>query len=61
VPVNVAVDADLRKRVIDGVNSNLSEYYVDAPLAKKMAHALQAHARAGDYETDFFRGRGVCF
>jgi retinol-binding protein 3 len=49
-PVNVTVDAALRKRVIDGVDENLTEYYVDADLARQMVDALQAHAKAGDYD-----------
>ena len=48
--VNVTVDAALRKRVIDGVDANLTEYYVDAPLAKQMVDALQAHEKAGEYD-----------
>ena len=49
-PVNVVVDSDLRKRVIDGVNADLAEYYIDAPIAGQMEDALLAHEKAGDYE-----------
>ncbi len=50
-PVNVVLDADLRKRVIDGVESDLTEYYVDPAVAAKMNAALDAHATAGDYNS----------
>jgi Peptidase family S41/N-terminal domain of Peptidase_S41 in eukaryotic IRBP len=49
-PVNVTLDAALRKRVVAGVNASLAEYYVDAPLAKQMAQALDEHQKAGDYD-----------
>lgn len=49
-PVNVTLDPALRKRVIDGISSNLTEYYIDAALAQKMTDALRAHASAGDYD-----------
>lgn len=51
VPVSVTVDAALRKRVIDGVNADLDEFYVDAPLAKQMERALTAHQQAGEYDS----------
>jgi hypothetical protein len=50
VPENVTMDTAERKRVIDGVNSNLKEYYVDAALAQQMADALNMHASKGDYD-----------
>jgi hypothetical protein len=50
VPVNVTLDAALRKRVIEGVNADLEEYYVDAALAKQMADAIDAHQKAGEYD-----------
>lgn len=50
-PVNVVLDAALRKRVIDGIESNLTEYYVDAGVAGKMNAALDAHVKAGDYDS----------
>ena len=50
-PVNVVLDAALRKRVIDGIESDLTEYYVDAGVATKMNEALEAHAKAGDYDS----------
>ncbi len=48
---NVTIDAAERKKVIDGVNSNLKEYYVDLPLAQRMAEALNTHDARGDYNT----------
>jgi hypothetical protein len=50
VPENVTMDTAERKRVIDGVNSNLKEYYVDAALAQQMADVLNMHASKGDYD-----------
>jgi len=50
VPVNVTLDAALRKRVIEGVNADLEEYYVDAGLAKQMTDAIDAHQKAGEYD-----------
>jgi retinol-binding protein 3 len=50
VPVKVTLDAALRKQVIDGVDTNLTEFYVDAALAKRLEDALQAHEKAGDYD-----------
>lgn len=50
-PVKIVLDAALRKRVIDGVNADLAEFYVDAGLAKQMKDALEAHQRAGEYDS----------
>ncbi len=47
---NVVVDADLRKRVIEGINADLGEFYIDATIAGQMEDALLAHEKAGDYE-----------
>jgi hypothetical protein len=47
---NVVVDAALRQKVVDGIVSNLNEFYVDAPLAKQMGDAVTAHLKAGDYD-----------
>ncbi|HWG21697.1 MAG TPA: S41 family peptidase [Terracidiphilus sp.] len=49
-PANVTLDAALRKETIDGVVAALTEYYVDADLAKKMDDSVKAHAKAGDYD-----------
>lgn len=51
VPVNLTLDAALRKRVIEGVSADLAEFYVDASLAKQMQDALGAHQRARDYDS----------
>lgn len=48
--VNVVVDATLRQKVVEGIASNLDEFYVDAPLAKQMGDAITAHLKAGDYD-----------
>jgi retinol-binding protein 3 len=59
--VNVNLDAALRKQVIDGVGADLTEFYIDAPLATQMKEALQAHEKAGAYDTitdgDVFAGQ----
>src|SRR5882757_637751 len=47
---NVTIDAAERKKVIDGVDSNLKEYYIDAALAQQMSDALKAHEAKGDYD-----------
>jgi hypothetical protein len=49
-PAEVTLDAALRKKVIDGVDDNLTQYYVDAALAQKMNDALDAHEKAGEYD-----------
>src|SRR5215469_3428980 len=50
VPVNVTLDAALRQKVVEGIVSNLNEFYVDGPLAKQMGDAVTAHLKAGDYD-----------
>lgn len=50
VPVNLIVDAALRKRVIESVNADLNEFYIDAALAKQMGDVLLAHEKSGDYD-----------
>jgi hypothetical protein len=47
---NVKLDAAERKKVIDGVNSNLKEYYIEPALAQQMVDALKAHEARGDYK-----------
>ncbi len=49
-PVIVTVDAAMRKQVVDGINADLDEYYIDLPLAKEMEAALTSHLKAGNYE-----------
>jgi Peptidase family S41/N-terminal domain of Peptidase_S41 in eukaryotic IRBP len=46
------LDAAERKRVVDGVISNLKEYYVYPEVAQKMADALAAHLKAGDDDAE---------
>jgi hypothetical protein len=46
---NVTLDAAQRKKVIDGVISNLKEYYIEPALAQQMADALKAHEASSDY------------
>src|ERR1700733_3144550 len=48
---NVTIDAAQRKKLIDGVGTELNEYYVDPVLAKKMADAIKSHEAKGDYST----------
>jgi hypothetical protein len=50
VPVNVVVDAALRQKVVEGIASNLNEFYVDGPLAKQRGDAITAHLKSGDYD-----------
>ncbi|HEY3458120.1 MAG TPA: hypothetical protein VGK64_26295 [Bryobacteraceae bacterium] len=45
-PVSVTLDAALRKRVADGINSNLAEFNIDHEVAQEMQEALQAHLKA---------------
>jgi retinol-binding protein 3 len=47
---NVTVDAAERKKVIDGVDADLKEFYVEAAVAQQMTDALKAHAAKGDYD-----------
>jgi hypothetical protein len=51
VPVNVTLDAAMRKRVIDGINADLAEFYIDAVVAKQMQEAVQARQKAGEYDS----------
>jgi hypothetical protein len=50
-PVNVILDAALRQKVIDGIDADLLEFYIDAPLAQKMKDSIDGHAKAGDYNS----------
>lgn len=49
-PVNVVLDPEMRQKVINGITSALTEYYVDADLAAKMDAAVETHLKAGDYD-----------
>jgi retinol-binding protein 3 len=51
VLANVTLDAALRKQVIDGVDADLTEFYIDAALAMQMKEAVQAHEKAGAYDS----------
>jgi retinol-binding protein 3 len=46
---NVTVDAAERKKVIDGVQTELKEYYVEPAMAQQMADALKANEAKGVY------------
>ncbi len=50
-PVNVVLDAALRTRVMDGIKADLTKDYVFPALAARMNEALDAHERAGDYNS----------
>jgi hypothetical protein len=47
---NVKVDAPARQRLIDEVVKNLNEFYVYPDLAQKMADAIRASQKRGDYD-----------
>ncbi len=47
---NVTMDAAERKKVIDGVDIDLKEYYVEPATAQQMADALKMHQTKGDYD-----------
>jgi hypothetical protein len=47
---NIKVDAAERQRVIDGMVKNLNEFYVYPDLAQKMADAVRASQKGGDYD-----------
>ncbi len=47
---NIKLDGAERQRVIDGVVADLNEYYVYPDIAQKMADALRAHQKSGDYD-----------
>src|SRR6266436_686278 len=44
------LDAAERQRVIDAMVANLKEHYIYPDIAQKMAEALLAHEKAGDYD-----------
>jgi len=48
---NIKVDGAERQRVIDGITKNLNEFYVYPDLAQKMAEAVRANQKRGDYES----------
>jgi retinol-binding protein 3 len=50
-PVSVTLDRALRQKVIDDIDANLIEFYIEAAIAKQIVDALQAHQKAGEYDT----------
>jgi retinol-binding protein 3 len=55
-PVIVTLDSTLRRRAIDGVAANLTQFYVHPAVASQMIAALRTHQKAGAYRdlTDGF-------
>ncbi|HEY6373993.1 MAG TPA: S41 family peptidase [Edaphobacter sp.] len=47
---NVTIDTAMRKKVLDGIASNLNEYYIEPTVAQQMIDAIKAHAAKGDYD-----------
>lgn len=45
------IDRAERQRVIEGLILNLKKHYIDTAAAQKMAEALVAQEKAGDYQT----------
>ncbi len=50
-PVNVTLDEAMRAKVIAGIDENLTKYYIDPAVAKQMEDAIDAHEKAGDYNS----------
>jgi hypothetical protein len=48
--LNFKIDATTRTRVIDGAIAQLNEFYVFPEAAKKMAEAVKAKQKKGDYD-----------
>jgi Peptidase family S41/N-terminal domain of Peptidase_S41 in eukaryotic IRBP len=49
--VLMALPADERRLVIDGVSTNLREHYFDRSEGRKIAGVIQSHAQHGDYNS----------
>src|ERR1035438_8389678 len=49
---DVTIDAAEREKVIDGVNADLKEFYVELAAAERMADALKTNEAKGDYDAD---------
>jgi hypothetical protein len=47
---NIKLDATTRERVIDGVATNLKEFYVYPEAAQKMVEALRARQKRGEFD-----------
>ena len=45
-----SLDADQRKRIVSSAAANLQQHYFDRAAAEKMAGALSAHEKHGDYD-----------
>ena len=50
VEEDIALDAAERKSVIDGAIAQLKDYYIYPETAQKMADAVLAHEKAGEYD-----------
>jgi Peptidase family S41/N-terminal domain of Peptidase_S41 in eukaryotic IRBP len=48
-PREQKLDATERERVLNTVIANLKQYYIDPAIAQKVADALSAHQKSGDY------------
>lgn len=48
---NIKLDAAERSRVVQAVVADVTQYYIDAGVARQMADRLLAHQKAGDYDT----------
>ena len=48
---NIKLDAAARQRVLDGVASSLTEYYVYPEAAQKMVTALRDRQKGGEYDS----------
>ena len=46
---NFKLDAPRRQKIIDGIATDLNEFYVYPETAKKMADGVRAHEKRGDY------------
>jgi retinol-binding protein 3 len=47
---NVTINAAMRKKVLDGIESNLNEFYIEPTIAQQMIGSMKAHAAKGDYD-----------
>ena len=47
---NVTLDAALRQKVIAGVKTSLTEFYVESAIARKTVDAVEAYQKAGEYD-----------
>lgn len=47
---NVTLDSVMRQKAIDGIQTNLKDYYIDPTLAQKMTEMLRIKSTAGGYD-----------